>query len=1544
MSNVSAFRAMKGRRCAHGSRTSTCFLKLMVLVCNLAFAQPPGQSLNIRIHGSCDMKLCASVMNGLKLLKLRINKGGLIKAFDNVPVSIAMDIKDDDGKGEETLRIYRRHFLRKYPFSGFIGPFPSDNAKSVLNLARQYKKVIVLHNAGEGRLYTTGYDQVFSTSLLIDNVTKPVLENLHELGARSIAIFDDSTNSANAAICADGLSGARSLGWNVVGNGIVDSADSLLNLRKLLGKNIDVFLVCSSFTKSREMMLFMASVQDINPKAMIMPDVWSNAVAKRLYPSLLVDTFTLVSWDLQSKVEADCPIWGSRTEFVEMYTREYKTQPTVEVVEAVVAAQAAILGIAKAVQRQQPSLQPGRPGRQVDPVITLNQTDIVRVMRHLETGSLLGKLSFNTDGTMIDRKLLTKQLALPQTANRFVRYFSGLQLVETNITYPARTWADKEIDTFPCEDGEELNRSYLMAVLDGIDIIQSKLCLPCPSGWSRDRSRTDCGRCPKGRFATGVGNVHCYPCPKGANCSEGAAFENGSPYARRDYYHILGSNPPTYVACLRGLCLGSNVCVDNNIGPKCTSCKPSFTNTLRARGEHRDMICIQCPETFQIFATIVSVFLFYLLLVVFVASLIESSVTVLPNITPIIIRIALDHLHTYGAVAEANDMPESHFAVGVYTLFLNPVSLAVTHDCMADVRYGRGSTRAIMGLLLIPCVLVVHIILFVLQVVFIKIWDRSGKMSDADHEFSRARSRIRCMTKRTLRQSTIWVFLLYPCTLMLLLEGCRCVNLGESNSTPFLRAASNLDVECGKGGHGKLRIMSLVGLLLYGLAIPTALMLVLRRYRNLLSSRAGRLIFGFLCSGFQERFFYAEVLILLRKFLILAAVAIPDKITVCFLTLCVCFASFIIHELFLPFDSHDRWVMNTLESLGSLAVMCKAIAGLIYNLQHDETDAIVVEVYARWLEPLLQISFFCYIARCFLRGMVTKNLALKHCFMPTRMRWWEGLIVNCGEPNRRTVVWDWQSHRLFISALSSNDRRFLWRMLADVLLIHLNVAHHFTSGRLVTALREAMAMCIAERRARAINVLVNLNDFRESRQSLFEQETTCDSLEDEKKTIGVMGYVMVMVERLLGKNMSSKTKLNASSSNSAPVEELQHALMLCKDDIATLRPSSFIVEHHLEVPLMEKHMRISQSSPSILEEYLDQAAMYKESSSSGDDVAYDPTQERAQEVAMVSAMVPHDVALEALARDCRSLQDTHFSLVSECRALHANLLDARALDPEKATHMVAASQTDMGEGPCNGTALAMATSSDAGQSSNFASFQPEVAFSSSVDSAVAAAVRDFDIDRLETSAEAGDETDPRGEGVSGNAETMANAILTERRCQEEVKDVLTAPQQPNTLPGNHHMLPSSKSREGAHIDEWLAPQSRVEDSTTNSEFRAQPARREVFMQGQSGLSVEESDVALVTQKAIPAHPLASALRNVVLFGSLQSSSAVDASHPLINAVIVGDAAEVHSLICARANVAQQDIHGKEARDYANDNIIILAMIDSADPNARTRSLARKRAH
>jgi len=280
----------------------------------------------------------------------------------------------------------------------------------------------------------------------------------------------------------------------------------------------------------------------------------------------------------------------------------------------------------------------------------------------------------------------------------------------------------------------------------------------------------------------------------------------------------------------------------------------------------------------------------------------------------------------------------------------------------------------------------------------------------------------------------VWVFVLYPMVLHMLLAGAACVRKDT------LRLVLDLGTVCQSPEHVQWFRLSVFGLIMYAIGLPSLLFFQLFRVRNNLQDIEVRRNFGFLYNGFQPRFYYLEIVYMFRKAAVLSALIIPSAQGRLLVMLVIGSVFMGVHIRCEPYDDRDFGVLDRLEFLALLAFLASCSVSLWYvNLSDQATDldAAMQSVVVDWILvsgcACIHAAFLALTICSLLRNLVLKQmLFLNDCF-PGHLSGLQRRLLRLMEGGVHHIKMDPDTHELDISELSQKELHFLHNVLCDTM-------------------------------------------------------------------------------------------------------------------------------------------------------------------------------------------------------------------------------------------------------------------------------------------------------------------------------------------------------------------------------------------------------------------------------------------------------------------------------------------------------------------------------
>jgi hypothetical protein len=210
-----------------------------------------------------------------------------------------------------------------------------------------------------------------------------------------------------------------------------------------------------------------------------------------------------------------------------------------------------------------------------------------------------------------------------------------------------------------------------------------------------------------------------------------------------------------------------------------------------------------------------------------------------------------------------------------------------------------------------------------------------------------------------------------------------------------------------------------------------------------------------------------------------------------------------------------------------------------------------------------------------------KVLHLKSECAPERITGIQRMLL-LAEPNMNKLKLKQNTHELDISALSQKERKFLFVALCDTMECYIQTDDQFHPGRIATAVRRAMTLCVKDRVARARMLLHIMDRSRgetgwlvRPKRWLFELMHAMNI--SKMKAPMPQGTTIADIRRR--RQIAAAKKL--APENNATVEELQNALMLCWPEILERRPRFFILDKPVNEAAKESFVKSQMVSAHI---------------------------------------------------------------------------------------------------------------------------------------------------------------------------------------------------------------------------------------------------------------------------------------------------------------------------------------------------------------------------
>lgn len=462
----------------------------------------------------------------------------------------------------------------------------------------------------------------------------------------------------------------------------------------------------------------------------------------------------------------------------------------------------------------------------------------------------------------------------------------------------------------------------------------------------------DCVICQYGTYSLDPSQV-CTSCPSGATCYGGALMSANQGYWRLHPKSDQFFKCPNPLACVGSdhivLSLTGN-CLAGYRGNKCQPCDNGYSR----KGENECAICPNSRDNALIiigicFATILGV-----------AFLVRSSLRTAYEPTQlhsVYIKIFANYLQLIVITTQLNlDWPSF-----VYQLFKTQKSAAsitdqiFSYDCLLD----DGSENAYVNVYF-KKLMIIGFIPFICSGVTVVFW--------LMHYLYWGKKQV--LQKELVASLIILFFLLHSSLVKanFAMFSCSEITTGE------LWLTDNLDIRCYGETHSYYALtVALPALLLWGVSVPSLLLLHLYRKRHSLSNLPMKLKFGFLYTGFRSSKYYWEFVIMYRKIVIISSVVFIGNFSVKIqaLTIMLVIAVFVwLQHIIQPYNSVN---LNQMEMRAILVAAVTVYCGLYYLT--DDLDPLT-KIFVFVLMVYVNIHFNLYFFKRL--GISVFNILLKY--------------------------------------------------------------------------------------------------------------------------------------------------------------------------------------------------------------------------------------------------------------------------------------------------------------------------------------------------------------------------------------------------------------------------------------------------------------------------------------------------------------------------------------------------------------------------------------
>jgi hypothetical protein len=551
------------------------------------------------------------------------------------------------------------------------------------------------------------------------------------------------------------------------------------------------------------------------------------------------------------------------------------------------------------------------------------------------------------------------------------------------------------------------------------------------------------------------------------------ASEELVPYLTKEFDVLEKSQLPVtaqviIIQCkITGACLGQQKCLDGMTGPLCDACVKGWYKRSHSS------TCIECPDFFPNVYNIGIVAGGVLFLSYFLVKRVSAAIDSRP-IHAILVKLAFSYFLLTSAAFRACDvtLPDevNLLMFGNHiTYFLKGTSVEETPqqdimsmDCMFSwlhemftEEYFESYRQFRLGMALtLPiqvCVAIIGLQFFAYVGKKCLICLKGCASKSEDDEESKGASSLLSGFAKLIPYLLMIYFFLHPLLAQEYFQGFLCIPLSAEYPDAIFYEY-DISQSCSADGQ-KYRLAALGGLGWWGIGFPIVLMLYLRGRIFDLYDHSLCTTLGLLYNGYEEDFYYWEVIVFIRKIAVLGCFIVPMRSQLSKISdlLCVGMISLGLHEYAKPYDNRCYWLLDRLETKMLWAFVFTTVLGLYLRIRKlypmpeggwpkDWTDPVYIEdqviKYAVVVSHLRFVfHFLFFIAYEF---FLKSNPCTAPCFADGRMQYDPAL------------------KEFDISKLNSKERQFLAATFVECVKAHVEDLKWFTFRYIEAAWKEAM--------------------------------------------------------------------------------------------------------------------------------------------------------------------------------------------------------------------------------------------------------------------------------------------------------------------------------------------------------------------------------------------------------------------------------------------------------------------------------------------------------
>jgi hypothetical protein len=377
----------------------------------------------------------------------------------------------------------------------------------------------------------------------------------------------------------------------------------------------------------------------------------------------------------------------------------------------------------------------------------------------------------------------------------------------------------------------------------------------------------------------------------------------------------------------------SYACAENYLGNLCNKCAPGF-GKFGTQAE-----CFDCNQNWTYYAILVGTVVFQIIMLCYsVYSTLQGNLKVLsgPEARKSVLMKILSNytdLMTFLSAVHIVWPPSIQQMMQVNT-YASPAMVqqsGLSSDCVID-----DLTNADTPLLYVK-VLVTLTAPYGVAVLAFFIWSLIFKIKKRQIRGNKD------FATSIITTIIIIVYSWYPALIKSTFTLFQCQNLYRKD-TPIYYLENEYDVECYTGGHLVWALgVGLTNVGIWGVAVPCLMYYVLRKNRDCLGSPEVKAKYSYLYNGYSSSRYYWEIVILARKFLIVANLVFIESISLTLQTLLAMVVVSIYALVFVAAEPYQESDLNKLDILGVCSAYLFSFMAVYY------TDPKNREYYVDWV-------------------------------------------------------------------------------------------------------------------------------------------------------------------------------------------------------------------------------------------------------------------------------------------------------------------------------------------------------------------------------------------------------------------------------------------------------------------------------------------------------------------------------------------------------------------------------------------------------------------